>query len=489
MIGHRDKLTLMDFGIAKQLDSNSIVSRTGMLIGTPYYAAPEQFDSMKFGTVTPATDVYALGILLFQMLTNTLPFEGSRMSVGYAHCYNPLPELPDDIPKEIVSLVKKCTQKQPKDRYPDMTILQGAIDKILQAEAVEDYKELYAIYAGKKVNKQARKILEKHRKVLELSKEVTDLVEKELDEAERKRIVQERKKKEAQRKKREAEERERKRKKQEDEIPPPPPPPPPELPKEKIIKGIDLILVQGGTFTMGDNNGKYDKEKPEHKVTLDSFYIGKYQVTNEQYAKFLNEKKANEEDIEKWIKLSGSYGKEKCRIYKKGVNYEVEKGYENFPVIYVSWYGAKAFCDHYSFRLPTEAEWEYAARGGNKSKGYKYAGSDNIDEVAWYDGNSGGKTHPVNDNKKKPNELGIYHMSGNVWEWCEDWYDKNYYQYCKDNNIRENPVNTKNSSYRLLRGGSWSNGSVDVRVASRYAYDPALRLNDYGFRVVSALRT
>jgi formylglycine-generating enzyme required for sulfatase activity len=258
-----------------------------------------------------------------------------------------------------------------------------------------------------------------------------------------------------------------------------------DLPGFKNLEGIDLILVKGGTFTMGDNNGK-DREKPEHEVTLDSFYIGKYQVTNEQYAKFLN---AYGSDTVK----EGEYkGETMIEEHKWGVKNEngiwkPQKGYENHPVVLVTWYGANEFCKFYGGRLPTEAEWEYAARGGKKSKGYKYAGSNNVDEVAWYRENSGIHTHEVGT--KKPNELGIYDMSGNVWEWCEDWYDENYYQYCKNNNIRENPVNAKNGSFRLLRGGSWGNDSYNVRVAHRGNNSPYYRSFNFGFRVVSALRT
>ena len=232
-----------------------------------------------------------------------------------------------------------------------------------------------------------------------------------------------------------------------------------DLPDTKILSnGIKVIKVKGGDFMMGSD--KYNHTKPVHKVTLTDYYIGETEVTNAQYATFLNDKKPSKTELDKWINLNGSFATEKCRISKQGDNYVVEKGYENHPVIYVSWFGANEFCKHYGGFLPSEAQWEYAARGGNKSQNnYKYAGSNDLNEVAWYDKNSYYKgsshkdygTHEVKT--KKANELGLYDMSGNVWEWCQDWYDEKYYE--KSNNLT-NPINNSKTDYRVVRGGSWS---------------------------------
>ncbi len=214
-----------------------------------------------------------------------------------------------------------------------------------------------------------------------------------------------------------------------------------------------MIFVKGGSFQMGSNDSNSD-EKPIHSVTVSDFYIGKYEVTQKEWKAVMGSNPSN------W------------------------KG-DNLPVERVSWYDAVEFCNKKSemeglqkcysgsgknitcdftkngYRLPTEAEWEYAARGGNKSKGYKYSGSNNIGDVAWYTSNSGSKTHPVGT--KRSNELGIYDMSGNVWEWCWDWYDENYYSISPGSN----PRGPNSGKFAVLRGGSWCFYAYYCRVAVR----------------------
>jgi formylglycine-generating enzyme required for sulfatase activity len=231
----------------------------------------------------------------------------------------------------------------------------------------------------------------------------------------------------------------------------------------------NMVFVQGGTFQMGSNDGDSD-EKPIHTVTVSDFYIGKYEVTQKE-----------------WKEIMGNNPS-----YRKG---------DNLPVEQVSWYDAVEFCNKKSekeglqkcysgsgtgitcdftkngYRLPTEAEWEYAVRGGDKSRGYKYSGSNNIADVAWYNNNSGFETHQVGS--KQANELGIYDMSGNVWEWCWDWYDANYYSKSPSNN----PQGPSSGSYRVLRGGGWRNYAGLCRVAYRYNDDPDGSGSRMGFRV------
>ncbi|MCK9453493.1 MAG: SUMF1/EgtB/PvdO family nonheme iron enzyme [Bacteroidales bacterium] len=221
--------------------------------------------------------------------------------------------------------------------------------------------------------------------------------------------------------------------------------------------GIEMVLVKGGTFKMGCTNEQGndcdDEEKSTHQVTVSDYYIGKYEVTQQQ-----------------WKAIMG-----KSPSYNKNC--------DNCPVEVVSWNDIQKFIKKLNrktdknYRLPTEAEWEYAARGGAQSRGYKYAGSNNLGDVGWYGENSGYKTHPVG--QKKANELGIYDMSGNVWEWCSDWYDLNYYS----SSPRTNPQGAASGFLRVVRGGSWLDAAQDCRVGFRFIFTPVGRIYFIGFRL------
>lgn len=218
----------------------------------------------------------------------------------------------------------------------------------------------------------------------------------------------------------------------------------------KIIKGIECVLVKAGTFIMGaaDNeSGQQNDEFPRRQITITKdFYIGKSMITQAQYMAVM------------------------------GNNPSYFKG-DNLPVESVSWYDAVAFCKKLGGRLPTEAEWEFAARGGNKSKGYKYSGSNDLNEAAWYRNNSGETTHPVGT--KIPNEIGIYGMSGNVWEWCNDWYD--FYP----SGPATDPKGPLKGTHRVIRGGSWSSvARVGCRVAIRDYIKPERSSRYWSFRIV-----
>lgn len=210
------------------------------------------------------------------------------------------------------------------------------------------------------------------------------------------------------------------------------------------VNGVtfEMVKVPGGSFQMGSYS-QYSNEQPVHTEVVGTFYIGKTEVTQRL-----------------WSAVMGN-------------NPSRFRG-ENMPVENVSWYDCQEFVERLSrltgriFRLPTEAEWEYAARGGQKSRGYEYSGSNDIYRVAWYTDNSGETTHPVA--QKLDNELGIYDMSGNVWEWCSDSYSSSYSSPC-------------NSSDRVLRGGSWHSNAVYCRVANRHNYSPGNRSGIFGLRL------
>ena len=222
------------------------------------------------------------------------------------------------------------------------------------------------------------------------------------------------------------------------------------------VNGVlfEMVRVEGGTFRMGatsEQGGDAERdEKPVHSVKLNTFYIGKTEVTQAL-----------------WQAVMGS-------------NPSHFKG-ADLPVENVTWYDCQNFIQKLKsltgqkFRLPTEAEWEFACRGGNKSRGYKYSGSNNLGSVAWYNGNSGGKTRPVGT--KAPNELGIYDMSGNVWEWCNDWYA----DYTA--NSQTHPTGPQSGSLRVCRGGGWDNYAGSRRSSNRSNSSPTNRSSSLGLRL------
>jgi formylglycine-generating enzyme required for sulfatase activity len=244
-------------------------------------------------------------------------------------------------------------------------------------------------------------------------------------------------------------------------------------------KPIDLnrfVLVEGGNFTMGSAIGVEPHEKPEHPVNVQSFYIGKYEVTFEEYDRYCDSNKLPKPNDNGW-------------------------GRGRQPAIYVSWLDAVNYCnwlsrqDHLQpcyivsgsdvkwldtangYRLATEAEWEYAARGGDKSKHTLYAGAEKADDAVWYKDNSSSKAQATG--QKKANELGLYDMNGNVWEWVWDWYDGGYYMHSPT----DAPKGPTTGNYRVMRGGAWYNNVSYVTVATRQNAGQGFKQNSVGFRI------
>lgn len=237
--------------------------------------------------------------------------------------------------------------------------------------------------------------------------------------------------------------------------------------------GIEMTMVKGGTFKMGNQfEEMFEDELPVHDVTLSDYFIGTYEVTQSE-----------------WLAVMGA-------------NPSQVRGDLSKPVESITWFDAINFCNKLSekegfkpcytigrnnhvafdqaangYRLPTEAEWEYAAKGGSHSKGYVYAGSNNLDEVAWYKDNSTGSTHVTG--LKKPNELGLYDMSGNVWEWCWDWYGNSY-----NDVMGANPTGVAQGVERCRRGGGWHIISKSCRNSNRLGTPPQMSFNYVGLRLV-----
>jgi len=447
-----DRVLVMDFGIARMMDSQHI-TRTGAQVGTPCYMSPEQVLGKK--DIGPASDVYSSGVLLYEMLAGKLPYDmevDSLYTIQDRILKEPLPDPRmryEYISERCVNLVKDLTRKEPEKR----------------PKSIREAGNGTYIYQSAPIPKPASSIPKQHH---------------EADQKQPQPIIQD------------------------DPAPHDSVDESLKLKRKKgrfaTITGLfavatfivmlvllisrnrparaleppEMIQVEGGTFMMGSNDGE-DDEKPVHQVTVSSFMIGKYEVTQKEWREVMGSNPSN---------------------FKS----------DDLPVEQVSWYDAVEYCNKRSikeglnpcysgsgtsiscnwnasgYRLPTEAEWEFAARGGTKSKGYTYSGSNYIGSVAWYYDNSGSTTQTVGT--RAANELGVYDMSGNVWEWCWDWYGDGYYAESRS----PDPTGSGAGSYRVIRGGSWDYYDSDCRVANRCSNDPVFGYYfGIGLRVLRAI--
>ena len=312
------------------------------------------------------------------------------------------------------------------------------------------YRGLIKVELQHLIDEQKNKAAEAERKAREeQERQAREEQEKLYREAERQRQEEQRRAEQAERERQRREQERREREEQERQR------------REEVqvfnVNGVafKIVKVAGGTFQMGatseQGSDAYNDEKPVHSVTLSDYYIGQTEVTQELWEAVMGSNPAWFDDDNRR------------------------------PVEAVSWDDCQEFIEKLnrltgkSFRLPTEAEWEYAARGGNKSKGYKYSGSNDADAVAWYKNNSGRETHPVA--QKQSNELGLYDMSGNVYEWCQDWFGD------YSSNSQTNPTGPSTGSDRVLRGGGWGSRARGVRVSNRDNGAPDSRNINSGLRL------
>ena len=231
-----------------------------------------------------------------------------------------------------------------------------------------------------------------------------------------------------------------------------------------VVEGVpfEMVEVRGGTFTMGASSASesWGDDRPTHKVTVDDYYIGETTVTQGFWQAIMGTTLTD---------FASQLG-----VCTYGVG-------DDYPMYFISWDDCEEFIGklneitQMNFRLPTEAEWEFACRGGKNSKKYKYSGSNDIDEVAWYSDNSNASTQPVAT--KAPNELGIYDMSGNVWEWCSDWFGF----YTRDS--QDNPTGPASGDDRVMRGAGFSSYADETLLHTRYYGNPAKCYNNFGFRL------
>lgn len=267
----------------------------------------------------------------------------------------------------------------------------------------------------------------------------------------------------------------------------------------------EMIFVKGGAFFLGDTAGDAD-ERPVHSILLSDFYISKTETTLAQFKSF-TDATGYRTDAELgegsylWDSLGWHKADSVCWRHDERGRVRLP-GQDNYPVLHVSWNDAAQYCNWLSrqaglqqvydfqkdtlyvdlsvngYRLPTEAEWEYAAGGGKTVKNERYAGAETPGVIAWYSGNASRHSHPVA--QKRPNAPGIYDLSGNVWEWCHDWYGKDYY--AKSRNAQD-PSGPLSGETRVLRGGSWNNSGKHLRIANRSSRYPDFRDSSVGFRV------
>ena len=444
-----NKIQVIDFGVAKQYDAATSEGTTTTPVGISHgYSPSEQYQQNGVQTFSPQSDVYALAATLFKLLTGNTPPEAIVVQDE---------GLPEEelrmkgVSETVVSAIEAAMQTRTKRT-------QSVAEFINNLDANDD---------------EATELKKKKKKAEE---------EKRREEAEAKRGAEEkaapeRQAREEAERKREEENKARRAKLKKIilwavvavvavvgvgvlmNIPPSPTlgtsSYTPNI-REFTVNGVSfqMVEVRGGTFTMGatpeQGADAWSDEKPAHKVTLSDYYIGKTEVTQAL-----------------WETVMGN-------------NPSWFKG-ENLPVEKISWNDCKEFISKLNaltgktFRMPTEAEWEYAARGGSKSRGYTYSGSNRLDDVAWYMDNSGGKTHEVG--YKRPNELGLYDMSGNVWEWCSDWFGD------YSSSAQNNPKGPDSGTGRVRRGGSWGSVAWSCHCSSREIRGPGNRNCLLGLRL------
>jgi formylglycine-generating enzyme required for sulfatase activity len=238
-------------------------------------------------------------------------------------------------------------------------------------------------------------------------------------------------------------------------------PVPPQVQTSPVVPAKSLsfpmIQVQGGSFDMGSNDpNHYADERPVHKVALKGFHLSKYEITQSQWREVMNG-------------------------FPEGFS---NKSCDNCPMVSVSWQEIQVFLTKLNqktgkkYRLPTEAEWEFAAKGGKINSSFIFSGGNDPQKIAWFADNSEGKIHPVGE--KKANDLGIYDLTGNVQEWCQDFYSENYYK----NSPPNNPINTQVAATHVVRGSSWNDTVEDSRLTFRISENPATKSDKIGFRVV-----
>jgi len=448
---NKDRVKIMDFGIAKAVGSQHL-TRSGTTIGSPLYMSPEQV--LHANRLDHRTDIFSLGITLYEMLSGKLPYQTdteSDYSIQKQIVEQALPNPKNfypHIPDSIVPIIYKMCDKDENKRYQSCSEI---IEELMQSGVAAETKTSTPVQVSTPSMPSPAPVSAAHSGKLQIPKPVQ----------ERPFIAPGEKKK---------------------------------IPgfallagvaglvviiavlillvlkpgKEKVsaTTGIDpgyFVKVEGGSFMMGSSSSREADEKPLHQVNVNSFFLAKAELTQSEWDALMPRNPSNilgpslpvsqvswNDAIEYCNRRSKAEGLKPC--------YSIS-GDDNPG----NWSSGRVECDWTAdgYRLPTEAEWEFAARGGTLSRGYSYPGSNDANEVCWYSGNSGATMRPVM--QLKPNELGLYDIGGNITEWCWDWYDARYYSYSPS----DNPLGAEGGEDRVQRGGSWKYPASSAKASNR----------------------
>ncbi len=474
--------TLMDFGLVKAMEGSQSLTSMGVTLGSPEYMAPEQADPNRQDEVGPSTDLYALGIVAYEMLTGRVPFKGNTPATLNAHLNLPPPDpqkIRADLPAEVACVLLKALTKAPSNRYPTAAALADALREAAQPprpvpEPVRQQPKLEQANPNRVwgwwvlVGALAAVLLAGGIRIGSLIKPHstptaarspihTPTAVVNVPTATSTQLLEP------------------------TAILAPEPaatytPTPTSYPTRVSEKdGMVMVYVPAGAFQMGSENGQND-EKPVHTVTLDAFWIDRTEVTNAQYKKCVDAGGCTPPSNAKSYTCDSYYG---------------NSAFDDYPVIYVSWGQANAYCAWAGRRLPTEAEWEKAARGtdertypwGDTFDGSKLNFCDTNCPFDHKDSNSDdgyADAAPAGSYPAGVSPYGTLDMAGNIWEWVADWYDANYYA----SSPAQNPAGPASGSGRILRGGSWYNSVNAMRAADRDEGDPSGMADHVGFRCV-----
>jgi len=465
LLNQDDTPMLTDFGIArviKKAETMDGLTSVGVAIGTPEYMAPEQWEG---GQVDARADIYALGVVFYEMITGRPPFKGKSTSETMVQVLrDPLPsprKIIHDLPKNVEQVLLKALARKPEERYQSMKQFISSLEELINGGTQKRTRKmigglltlviiggaLLGLYYASQQGWVKLPSMPSLPPVIEVSPTLTVIPTS-------------------------------------TNVPPNPTVP---LPTATVVYQVvdsmvsdaddmPMVYVPEGEFLMGTSNSLgYVEEHPQHTVYLDSYWIDQTEVTNSMYSLCIS---------------AGVCHVPASRSSFTIQNYFNEPNYANYPVLAVTWEQAATYCEWVNRRLPTEAEWEKAARG---ITGIKYPWGDEFDclkgnfdteeKADLYTVAAGNKicdkyddTSPVGTYPEGVSPFGALDMSGNVYEWVADWYGSYTSGYVK------NPPGPETGTERVLRGGSWNSDSEDVRAAARIHFDPLYTTSDFGFR-------